>query len=123
VKSWTLIVWGLYLASFFGLATTQIIGLIIAYVKRRDAAGTPFESHMIYAIRTFWIGLGVELIGLIRSVVGLGVGVLGRRLAALPHHPRSHWALDEASRRKPSELALSARPGNPKPSDAQLSRG
>jgi len=81
VKSWTLIVWGLYLASFFGLATTQIIGLIIAYVKRRDGAGT--QSHMIYAIRTFWIGLGVELIGLIRSVVGIGVGVLGRRLAAL----------------------------------------
>jgi uncharacterized membrane protein len=86
VKSWTLIVWGLYLASFFSLATTQIIGLIIAYVKRRDAAGTagtPFESHMIYAIRTFWIGLGVELIGLILSVVGIGVGVLGRHLAAL----------------------------------------
>jgi uncharacterized membrane protein len=48
VKSWTLIVWGLYLASFFSLATTQIIGLIIAYVKRSDAAGTmrsaPFGS-------------------------------------------------------------------------------
>ena len=53
MTSQTLIVWGLYLASFFSLATTQIIGLIIAYVKRSDAAGTPFESHMIYAIRTF----------------------------------------------------------------------
>jgi hypothetical protein len=123
VKSWTLIVWGLYLASFFSLATTQIIGLIIAYVKRRDAAGTPFESHMIYAIRTFWIGLGVELIGLILSVVGIGVGVLGRHLAALPHHPRSHSGPRRPADRKPSELALSARPGNPKPSDAQLSRG
>jgi hypothetical protein len=25
LKSWTLIVWGLYLASFFSLATTQIM--------------------------------------------------------------------------------------------------
>ena len=76
MTSQTLIVWGLYLASFFSLATTQIIGLIIAHVKRSDAAGTPFESHMIYAIRTFWIGLGIGLIGLILSVVGIGVVVL-----------------------------------------------
>jgi uncharacterized membrane protein len=100
VKSWTLIVWGLYLASFFGLATTQIIGLTIAYVKRRDGAGTPFESHMIYAIRTFWIGLGVELIGLIRSVVGIGVGVLGRRLAALPASSAVLFGPSTASRSK-----------------------
>jgi uncharacterized membrane protein len=76
LKSWTLIVWGLYLASFFSLAITQIIGLIIAYVKRSDAAGTPFEFHMIYAMRTFWIGLGIGIIGLILSVVGIGVLVL-----------------------------------------------
>ena len=45
-------------------------------MKRSDAAGTPFESHMIYAMRTFWIGLGIGIIGLILSVVGIGVLVL-----------------------------------------------
>jgi uncharacterized membrane protein len=72
LRTWTLIVWGLYFLSFFSLAITQIIGLIIAYLKRSDAAGTPFESHMIYAIRTFWIGLGIGFFGLILTVVGSG---------------------------------------------------
>jgi uncharacterized membrane protein len=100
VKSWTLIVWGLYLASFFSLATTQIIGLIIAYVKRRDAAGTPFESHMIYAIRTFLIGLGVELIGLILSVVGIGVGVLGSSFGSFTASSAVSFGPSTASRSK-----------------------
>jgi uncharacterized membrane protein len=100
VKSWTLIVWGLYLASFFSLATTQIIGLIIAYVKRSDAAGTPFESHMIYAIRTFWIGLGVELIGLILSVVGIGVGVLGSSFGSFTASSAVSFGPSTASRSK-----------------------
>ena len=45
-------------------------------MKCSDAAGTPFESHMIYAMRTFWIGLGIGFIGLVLSVVGIGVLVL-----------------------------------------------
>ncbi|HBR27710.1 MAG TPA: hypothetical protein DD732_11915 [Rhizobiales bacterium] len=32
--------------------------------------------HANHAIRTFWIGLGIGLIGLILSVVGIGVVVL-----------------------------------------------
>ena len=100
MKSWTLIVWGLYLASFLSLATTQIIGLIIAHVKRSDAAGTPFESHMIYAIRTFWIGLGVELIGLILSVVGIGVGVLGSSFGSFTASSAVSFGPSTASRSK-----------------------
>lgn len=77
-KTWALIVWGLYIASYF-TGITAIIGVIIAYVKRKEVAGTPFESHMIYAIRTFWI----SLIGIVISCVLLIVGIGFILLAAL----------------------------------------
>jgi uncharacterized membrane protein len=76
LKNWAIVVWGLYIASFFTFAITTIIGVIIAYVKRGDAVGTPYESHMTYAIRTFWISLIVGLIGLVLAIVGIGFVIL-----------------------------------------------
>jgi uncharacterized membrane protein len=76
LKNWAIVVWGLYIASFFTFAITTIIGVIIAYVKRGDAVGTPYESHMTYAIRTFWISLIVGLIGLVLAVIGIGFVIL-----------------------------------------------
>jgi uncharacterized membrane protein len=76
-QTWAIVVWGLYVASFFSFAITGIIGVIIAYVKRGDLAGTPYESHMTSAIRTFWIGLIVGVIGLILAFVMIGFLVLG----------------------------------------------
>jgi uncharacterized membrane protein len=74
-KTWAIIVWALYLLSgVTGL--TCIAGLIVAYLKRSDLAGTPYESHMIYAIRTFWIGLLIGVIGVILIFVVIGVPVL-----------------------------------------------
>lgn len=45
-------------------------------MKRRDVAGTPFESHMTYAIRTFWIGLVGAIIGVALSLVYIGFLIL-----------------------------------------------
>ena len=52
---------------------TIIAGLIIAYMKRPQFAGTPYESHMTSAIRTFWIALigGIVSIALIVVIVGI----------------------------------------------------
>jgi uncharacterized membrane protein len=75
-KTWTLIVWGLYVASFFTCGLTAIIGVVIAYVKRGELAGTPFDSHMTYAIRTFWISLIGYLIGGALLIVGIGLLIL-----------------------------------------------
>lgn len=75
-KTWALIVWGLYIASYFTLAVTMIVGLIIAYMKRRELAGTPFESHMTSAIRTFWISVLGLVLGSILLIVGVGVVIL-----------------------------------------------
>lgn len=75
-KTWAMIVWGLYIASYFTAFITMIVGLIIAYVKRGELAGTPFESHMTSAIRTFWISLIGGIIGVVLSIVGIGVIIL-----------------------------------------------
>lgn len=46
---------GLISAGFFGVAT--IAAIILAYLKRADAAGTVYASHFDWVIRTFWWGL------------------------------------------------------------------
>jgi uncharacterized membrane protein len=76
-QTWAIVVWGLYGASFFTVGIASIVGVIIAYVKRGDLVGTPFESHMTSAIRTFWISLIVGIIGLLLALVIVGFVVLG----------------------------------------------
>ena len=69
-KTWAMIVWGLYIASYFTAFVTLIVGVVIAYVKRDELAGTPFESHMTSAIRTFWISLiGSIICGILMLVL------------------------------------------------------
>ena len=82
-QTWAIVVWVLFIASYFTAAATGIVGVIIAYVKRGDLAGTPFESHMTSAIRTFWISLIVGIIGFVLVFVLIGFLVLG--LLALWH--------------------------------------
>ena len=65
----------LYAASFV-LGFTSVVGLVIAYMKRPEAAGTIWESHFSYAIRTFWIGLAMGVVGVILIIVGIGVLIL-----------------------------------------------
>ena len=74
-KTWAIIVWALYLLSGI-TGITAIVGLIIAYMKRGELAGTPFESHMNYAIRTFWLGLIGVVIGIVLTFVMIGFLVL-----------------------------------------------
>jgi uncharacterized membrane protein len=74
-KTWTLIVWGLTITGYFTGGVTTIVGVIIAYLKRDELAGTPFESHMTSAIRTFWISLIGFLIGwvLVLAIIGFAI--------------------------------------------------
>jgi uncharacterized membrane protein len=76
-QTWAVVVWGLFIASYFTAMMTGIVAVIIAYVKRDDLAGTPFESHMTSAIRTFWISLIVGIIGIVLALVGIGFIILG----------------------------------------------
>jgi uncharacterized membrane protein len=60
----------LYLASLI-LGVTGIVGLIMAYVKRDEAAEW-VKTHYRFQIRTFWIGLLYMVIGLITAVILIG---------------------------------------------------
>lgn len=62
----------------FGLL--GIVAVIIAYVKRSDAAGTWLASHYRWLIRTFWFSclwgaIGVVIIALFWWLLGLGIVV------------------------------------------------
>jgi uncharacterized membrane protein len=57
------------------LSTVGLIGLIIAYVKRSDAAGTWVASHMSFLIRTFWWALGASAVGWLFFVTLLGIPI------------------------------------------------
>ena len=75
LKTYAWIVHGLYVAA---LATgfTGVAGVIVAYLKRREAVGSIYQSHFEYAIRTFWIGLALSAVGLVLCFVLVGILVL-----------------------------------------------
>jgi uncharacterized membrane protein len=89
--STTLLVYALFgVAAVVGLASSGfpliaplmglvgIIALILAYVKRADAAGTWLESHYRWLIRTFWFSFLWGMVG------GLVLVTLGLILIGIP---------------------------------------
>ena len=63
-----------YLLAFL-TALTAVAGLIVAYLSQREAPAL-FRSHYRFQIRTFWIGLGVAVVGTIGALVLVGYLVL-----------------------------------------------
>lgn len=49
-------IYACYALGFF-IGVSALVGVIIAYVKRDDAAGTWMASHFSWQIRTFWWSL------------------------------------------------------------------
>jgi uncharacterized membrane protein len=64
----------LYLVGFI-VGITTIVGLVLAYINKGKTGGF-VESHYIWLIRTFWIGLLYTLIGFILTFVLIGLLVL-----------------------------------------------
>lgn len=64
------LVYILYLLSFV-VGITSIIGVVIAYLNKSKATGW-MQSHYIWAIRTFWIGILYSFISLMLTVVFIG---------------------------------------------------
>ena len=62
LRSLTIVCYVLFLlASVNGL--TAIVGVIIAYAKRRDATGTIWQSHFNNLILVFWVMVGAAVLG------------------------------------------------------------
>ena len=67
----------IYILYLVGLATglTLVIGVIMAYINREDPPEW-LQTHFRFQIRTFWIGLLYSVIGVILSMVLVGILVL-----------------------------------------------
>jgi uncharacterized membrane protein len=75
LKSLTQMVYVLYALSYF-TGITAIVGIVINYVKKEEAAGTWLESHFRWQIRTFWFGLLWAVIGGITVFILVGFAIL-----------------------------------------------
>ena len=66
-----------YALYFLAFATgiTVIIGLILAYVQQ-GAAGPKMRTHYAFLIRTFWMGIGWAILGLLLFVVGIPLSLV-----------------------------------------------
>jgi len=74
LKTITMVVYALQALSFLW-GVTAIVGIIINYVKREDAAGTVYQSHFDWQIRTFWWGLLWGIVGLLTFWFLIGFAV------------------------------------------------
>jgi uncharacterized membrane protein len=69
------IVYGLQVASIF-LGVTLFAGVLINYLKLREAEGTWIASHFRWQMRTFWLTLLGLAVGLATAVLLVGIVVL-----------------------------------------------
>lgn len=55
LRKWTLFDYALHIIGpIISMGSLSVIALIINYIKRDNARGTLYESHMNWMIRTFW---------------------------------------------------------------------
>ncbi len=64
-----------YLASLLG-GIPSLIGVILAYVWRREDSAGWAESHYRYHIRTFWLGFAWAIAGVLLMIFGIGFLIL-----------------------------------------------
>ncbi len=74
-KQLTQMVYALQAASFL-VGFSGIAAVIVNYVKRDDVAGTLYESHFRWQIRTFWWSLLWAVLGALLALVVVGFVIL-----------------------------------------------
>lgn len=57
----------------FSMGLLSIVAVIVNYIKRDDARGTVWESHMNWQIRTFWWTLLWAGLAMIPTVLSFGL--------------------------------------------------
>jgi uncharacterized membrane protein len=62
LRTYSIVVYVLYLLAAPSIFSTMLIGVIVAYLKRDEARGSAFESHFANAIEVFWLTLVVGLV-------------------------------------------------------------
>lgn len=75
LKNLTQLVYILQAVGFiFGL--TWIAAVVVNYVKRDDVRGTWMESHFDWQIKTFWVALGISVLGMLTLILFIGWPIL-----------------------------------------------
>lgn len=75
-KQMLYVAYGCYILSILFAGMPSLIGLIIAYLKRKEFQDTIYADHCTFLIRTFWICLIFGLIGAITIFIGIGLIIL-----------------------------------------------
>jgi uncharacterized membrane protein len=71
LRTTVLVAYGCYALGLV-VGITPLIGVIIAYLRRKDAAGTPYASHLSWLITTFWVSLIIGIIGAVTLIILIG---------------------------------------------------
>ena len=74
-RTLTTAIYALYAVSLF-VGITSLVAIVLNYIKKDEVAGTLYESHFRWQIRTFWFGLLWAVIGGITFVLVVGMFVL-----------------------------------------------
>lgn len=76
-KVFSLTAYVLFFLGIVSLGTFSIIGVILAYTRRKGLQGTIYYGHLSYLIQTFWIFFLFEIIGmLLVNLRGIGIIIL-----------------------------------------------
>jgi uncharacterized membrane protein len=76
LRTLTHVLYALYAVYWLTGGISVLIAIIVNYLKRDDVAGTPYEAHFRWQIRTFWFGLAGHLIGVALLIVAIGLPIL-----------------------------------------------
>jgi uncharacterized membrane protein len=76
LRTLTHVLYALYAVYWLTGGISVLVAIIVNYLKRGDVAGTPYEQHFEWQIRTFWMGLIAHLIGLALIIVVIGIPIL-----------------------------------------------
>jgi uncharacterized membrane protein len=76
LRTFTHVLYALYAVYWLTGGVSVLVAIILNYLKRDEALGTPYEQHFTWQIRTFWLGLAGHLIGVALFIVLIGIPVL-----------------------------------------------
>jgi uncharacterized membrane protein len=72
----THVTYALFALGLISAGLLAVAGLIVAYVKRDDVAGTYLKSHMDWLIRTFWWSLLWIALVWVMVILTIGIGII-----------------------------------------------
>lgn len=76
LRTLTHVLYALYAVYWLTGGISVLVAVIVNYVKRADVAGTPYEVHFTWQIRTFWFALAGHLIGVALFLAVIGIPIL-----------------------------------------------